>query len=336
VGARFPAAMQSAMTGSTVAHDSRSPRADGMVFAIVPVFNRWLFTRDCIEDLRRQTYPLLSIIVSDGGSTDDTRANLRDYKDVVLVYDNRERWWAGSTALGIDEALRRGQDGDFVLLLNNDTRIAPDYVEKLVRCSREHDAAVAGLILDSCEPARVLDAGEFIDWKAYAFPVKTEIAPGETFFDGVDTLSGRGSLVPLPMVRAVGNVDDKTFPHYIADYDWFCRIKAAGFRLGVCYEARLLAHAEATGIAPSAAVKPLAQVLRAIFSRRSMANFRDHWRFIARHAPAQERARLLRLLCAWTFGSLIYQTPLNSLVAVYRRLAHRYPVLRRLRALWTR
>jgi GT2 family glycosyltransferase len=303
----------------------------------MPVFNRWSFTRQCVEDLRRQTYAPISIIVSDGGSTDETRAALRECHDVILAFDNRQRWWAGSTALGIEAALRRGRDDDFVLLLNNDTRLPPDYIETLVRCARRHNAAVGGLILDSRDPSVVLDAGEFIDWKTYSFPVKTEVAPGETFFDGVDTLSGRGTLLPLRMIRAVGNIDDRTFPHYIADYDWFCRIKKAGFRLGVCYEARILAHVDATGIAPSAAVQPFQDVLRGIFSRRSMANFGDHWRFIARHAPAQERGRLLRLLTASTFGGLVYRTRLRAAVIGLRRLAKRYPVLRVLRGtFWMR
>ena len=318
------------MTKADNADEEDAPWEGARVFVIIPVFNRWRFTRECIEDIRRQTYPWLSVIVSDGGSSDETRAALRDYHDVILVHDKVPRWWAGSTALGIEEALRRGRDDDFVLLLNNDTRLAADYVEKLVLCSRKYDAAVGGLIVDSRDPSVVLDAGEFIDWRTYAFPVKTEVAPGETFFDGVDTLSGRGSLVPLHMIRAVGNVDEGTFPHYIADYDLFCRIKAAGFRLGVCYESRILAHIEETGIAPSAEIRPFHEVLRGIFSRRSMANFHDHRRFISRHAPAQQRAKLLRLLSISTFGRLIYQTRLHSLVVAYRKAAKRYPLLRAL------
>ena len=27
------------------------------------------------------------------------------------------------------------------------------------------------------------------------------------------------------MIEATGNVDDKAFPHYIADYDFFCRLR---------------------------------------------------------------------------------------------------------------
>jgi GT2 family glycosyltransferase len=326
------------MAEPEAANESLPPVQSETVFVVIPVFNRWRFTRECIEDLRRQTYPSISIIVSDGGSTDETRAALSAYRDVILTYDGKERWWAGSTALGIEEALRRGGKDDFVLLLNNDTRLAPDYVEKLVRCSRQHGAAVGGVILDSRDPKVVVDAGEFIDWKAYAFPVRTEVAPDETFFDGIDILSGRGSLVPLRMVRVAGNVDAKSFPHYIADYDWFCRIKAAGFRLGICCKARILAHIEETGIVPSAAVRPFREVIEDIFSRRSMGNLRDHWRFIARHAPVEDRARLLRVVTVSTLGALIYRTRLNSAVLAYRRLSERYPVLKVFRGLtfWMR
>jgi GT2 family glycosyltransferase len=324
------AGTQVRMTNSDAARQARDPGEGGTVFAVIPVFNRWRFTRQCIDDLRRQTYPRLSIIVSDGGSRDDTRAALAEFDDVTLVYDKVRRWWAGSTALGINVALRQGLDGDFVLLLNNDTRIPSDYVAALVRCALTHNAAVGGLIADGRDPAVVLDAGVTIDWQTYQFPARTQVAPDETFFDRVDTLSGRGSLVPLPMVRAVGNVDDRTFPHYIADYDFFCRIKAAGFRLGVCPKARLLAHVEETGIAPTAAIRPVREVVRTVISRRSMSNFRDHRRFIMRHAPAQHRERLLRALSISTFGSLIYHTRLSKAASIYKRLAERHPALRRL------
>jgi GT2 family glycosyltransferase len=303
----------------------------------MPVFNRWEFTRQCIEDLHRQTYSPLVIIVSDGGSTDETRTALAARDDVVLVFDRKPRWWAGSVALGIEVALRRGAECDFVLLVNNDTRIPPDYVAKLVACSRAHDAAVGGVIVDSGDPSIVLDSGVSIDWTSYTFPADTNVPPGETFRT-VDTLPGRGTLAPLRMIRAVGNVDDQTFPHYIADYDLFCRIKAAGFRLGVCYQARILAHIDETGIAPDASIKPLRRLVREIFSRRSMSNWRDHQRFIARHAPAEQRARLLRKLHISTFTRLVYHTRLYAMIVLYRRLAERYPMLRVLRSLtfWMR
>src|SRR3954453_3653248 len=124
--------------------------ANSCVYVVIPVFNRWHFTKQCIEDLRRQTYQPLTIIVSDGGSTDGTRDKLAQiFPDVDLVHDGRERWWAGSCALAIDQVLAKAAPDDFVLLLNNDTRLPETYIETLVACSRVHQAAVGAKIVDS-------------------------------------------------------------------------------------------------------------------------------------------------------------------------------------------
>jgi GT2 family glycosyltransferase len=122
-------------------------------------------------------------------------------------------------------------------MMNNDTLIEPDYVATLVRVSQEQNAAVGGAIVDSANPSRVLDAGEFIDWNTYSFPVKTVREAGETYMDEVDLLSGRGTLVPLRMVRQAGNVNGARFPHYIADWPILFAIKAKRLPLRVTWDA---------------------------------------------------------------------------------------------------
>lgn len=284
---------------------------EGRVFVVIPTFNRLRYTKECLGFLAKQSWPHLYPIVSDGGSTDGTREVIRrEYPNVALVFDDEERWWAGSTALGVARALEHGRDGDFVLLLNNDTEIPPDYVATLVAVSRRERAAVGAKIVDSRDHTLILDAGEYIDWKRYDFPVRTEIRAGETFCDEVDVLPGRGSLIPLEMIRSVGNVDDKAFPHYLADYDLFCRIKAAGHRLAVSYETAIFAHIEETGITPSDKRTGFRQVYRELFSRRSMTNIGDHLRFAARHAPPEMRAAVRLLIVKRALQRLLFGTKL--------------------------
>jgi hypothetical protein len=183
--------------------------------------------------------------------------------------------------------------------MNNDTLIEKNYVETLVRVSRERNAAVGGLIVDSRDPSHILDAGEFVDWKTYSFPVKTAIESGETFLEGVDLLPGRGTLVPIYMIKLSGNINARLFPHYIADYEFFCRLKRRGFRLGVTYEAKVQSHVEATGVyAVSVSSLTFSQAWAALFSTKSMDNVRDHWRFIEQCAPAGMK-RKLKWRLAW-------------------------------------
>lgn len=286
--------------------------APGTVFAVIPVFNRLHFTRECIRRLQAQTYAPLRIVVADGGSTDGTVESVRaEFPDVTVLTTDVELWWAGSTAMGIAHALREAGDGDaFVLMINNDTLIGPGYVEGLVAASRRHGgAAVGALIVDSRDLSRVLDAGEYIDWKTYSFPVKDTIAPGETHADDVDVLPGRGSLVPLAMIRRAGNVDAERWPHYLADYEFFCRLKRAGCPLVVTYDVCIEAHIEETGIVPTTGTVGFRKVWNEAFSRRSMSNVVDHWRFVGRHAPRGLRNRLRMRLARRVVLDLALRTP---------------------------
>ncbi len=286
------------------------------VFVVIPIFNRLQFTLACLECLARQSYHPLRAIVVDGGSTDETVAVLRrDWPQVEVIAGHGELWWAGATRLGIERALELSSgDDDKVLLINNDTVIEPEYVATLVRVSERERAAVGALVVDSRDPSRVLDAGEFIEWSTYRFPVKTFVTPGETSCDRVDVLPGRGSIVPLWMIRQAGNVDATAFPHYIADYELFARLKSHGCRLLVTYEARIQAHIEETGIAPTDSTMSVRQAWQALRARKSMLNVRDHWRFIDRHAPPGLRRRA-KALVAWRSMSLLFfRTQLKYLV----------------------
>ncbi|MGM5050302.1 glycosyltransferase family 2 protein [Tardiphaga sp. 604_B6_N1_1] len=285
------------------------------VYVVIPVFNRLHFTRSCIADLKSQTYAPLHIIIADGGSTDGTVEAIRtELPDVTVLTTDKELWWTGSMQMGIAHVLERstGSDG-YVLMLNNDTKLVADYVEQLVLASREFNAAVCGLIVDSRDPGRILDAGEYVDWQNYAFPVKNSIDPGDRFIGDVDVLPGRGSLVPLHMICTAGNVDAELLPHYLADYEFFTRLKRAGFRLGVSCETRILAHVDETGIVPSGGRSTLRQLWREAFSRRSMNNVRDHWRFVSRHAPHELRRRTKRRLARRVFFDFTLRSELRPL-----------------------
>lgn len=285
------------------------------VFAVIPVFNRLHFTLACIGHLKAQAYPALRIVVADGGSSDGTvEAVSAAFPDIVVLTSATELWWAGAMAAGIAYALRETRnEADCLLMMNNDTEIPAGYVATLVAASQCFDAAVGALVVDSRDATRVLDAGEYVVWSPYSFPVKIHVDPAERFCDDVDVLPGRGSLVPLRMIRDAGNVDAQRFPHYLADYEFFYRLKRAGFRLGVSYETRVLAHIEETGIVPGVGVSSFAAVWRELFSRRSMSNVVDHWRFVGLHAPDSRRAAIRLRLVGRTLFHLGLRTPLRPL-----------------------
>lgn len=296
----------------------------GKVFAVIPVYNRVELTLKCIALLKVQTYAGVVIVVADGGSTDATVPRLRETcPDVVLLGDGRELWWTGAMALGIDYVLATADRArDFLLMLNNDTEFDPGFVETLVRVSRQRKAAVGALTVDAADPGRILDAGEYVDWKRYAFPVRTVVSPGEVYHSDVDVLPGRGTLVPVFMVAAAGNVEARRLPHYIADYEYFSRLKRMGFELGVTYETCIRSNVEVSGLAITARERlgPV-RVLRLLFSRRSMHNLVDHYRFINLAAPTGLKSRAKLRLLVRTARLMLHALGLEPLVRVILRSA---------------
>ncbi len=110
---------------------------------------------DCLPTLEAQTYPqeLIEIIVVDQGSTDDSIAFVRrEHPRVRVIAFEGNRGFAAP----YNEAVRQC-DTPLVALLNNDTRVEPDWLAELVGALQRHGAACAG--------ARILDwAGDRIDF----------------------------------------------------------------------------------------------------------------------------------------------------------------------------
>ena len=300
------------------------------VYAAIPVFNRLALTFRCIRLLAAQTYLRIEVVVADGGSTDGTpRLVAEQFPQATVLTSRRPLWWAGAMAMAIDHVLRVSTNSaDFLLMMNNDTEFDEDYVSTLVRVATETGAAVGALTVDVRDPGIILDAGEFIDWENYAFPVKTTIAPGERFFDGVDVLPGRGSIVPLEMIRKAGNVDARRFPHYIADYEFFARLKRLGFRLGVTYETVLKSDPAVTGLSVRAGeIVSLMRAIQLSFSRKSMNNIFDHYRFIDAAAPIAIKSRVKRRFVRIRAVNVLDRL---RLLAVARRIRLGYLCLKRL------
>ena len=98
-----------------------------LVSVIMPTYNRAQIIGDTIEDLFRQTYQNLEIIVVDDGSTDETQAKLDSY-------GNRIRWVAQKNA-GPAAARNRGiamAEGEIIAFQDSDDVWHPAKIERQV------------------------------------------------------------------------------------------------------------------------------------------------------------------------------------------------------------
>jgi GT2 family glycosyltransferase len=95
-------------------------------------WNRSQDTLDCVQSIGASTYPNYNIIVVDNGSCDHSLMKLRQNQSkYILLEAGSNLGFTGGNNLGICHAL--DINADYVLLLNNDTFVAPDALEKIVR-----------------------------------------------------------------------------------------------------------------------------------------------------------------------------------------------------------
>jgi GT2 family glycosyltransferase len=96
------------------------------VDVVIPAYNRWDLTCTCLGDLAAQTRPA-RVIVVENGSEDQTREALRrDWPDVSVVELDHNHRFTEAVNMGVAAG-----SGEHVVLLNNDVRLRPDFLERL-------------------------------------------------------------------------------------------------------------------------------------------------------------------------------------------------------------
>jgi GT2 family glycosyltransferase len=211
------------------------------IYVLIPVFNRLDYTKAVLICLRAQTfYKFLKIIVINDGSTDGTMQYLSSCDDVSIISGDGNLWWAGAMQKGLDFVSKSWQDADFLLFLNNDIIFENDYIECLVNQSLALRGASVGSIV--CEQGdgflKAVSIGPIFNMKNYEL-IDALVKVGSTRLENlmpyyeVDALSGRGVLYPVVAAKKTYGFRAKFLPHYLADYEYACRIRGSGAQLVV-------------------------------------------------------------------------------------------------------
>jgi hypothetical protein len=100
-----------------------------LVSIIIVNYNGKKFLSDCLNSIFHQTYYPFDVIMVDNASHDGSVEYVhQNFPEVKMFTQSDNRGFAGGTNAGIRQA-----KGEFVLTLNNDTIIAPDFIDELVK-----------------------------------------------------------------------------------------------------------------------------------------------------------------------------------------------------------
>lgn len=205
-----------------------------VVYIIILNWNQADLTLACLASLVDTTYPNTRIILVDNGSTDDSLTRIRThYPDLQIIENGENLGYSPANNRGIEYAMAQG--ADFVLLLNNDTIVAADFLEPLIEVAKSHPdiGVVSPKIYYFDQPERIWYAGGYIDWKtgltAHFRTGQIDADEQDSAAQEVNFVSGCAMCVRRSVVEKVGLLDTRFFVYY-EDTDWCARITRAGYR----------------------------------------------------------------------------------------------------------
>lgn len=199
------------------------------VSIVIPVHGELAYTLACLRSLARHPAQApFEVIVVDDASPDDTAAILAQVDGVQLLHNASNLGFVGSCNVGAAAAR-----GEFLLFLNNDTQVTPDWLDALLRCFADHaDCGIAGSKLVYPD-GRLQEAGALVFsdgscWNTGRFEPR-QSAPFRWRRE-VDYVSGAALLIRRESFKQADGFDPRYAPGYYEDVDLAFAVRRLGLR----------------------------------------------------------------------------------------------------------
>ncbi|WP_257092835.1 glycosyltransferase family 2 protein [Methyloversatilis sp. XJ19-13] len=227
---------------ATVVAASETTSTVSSVAVVVLNWNGKADTLACLASLRLVSPATPRIIVVDNGSVDDSVLAIRQaFPNVDLLPTGENLGFAEGNNVGIRHA--RSLGASHVLLLNNDTEVAPDLIEQLLAAHARHPQAgiIGPKTYYHADPKRIWWAGGRWDEAGQCFAQigDGEIDQGQRDHEvATEFIVGSAMFVPSEVLEQVGLLDSRYFLNY-EEIDLCTRVQRAGYSLVYAPQARI-------------------------------------------------------------------------------------------------
>lgn len=209
------------------------------VSVILLTWNHLHDTLECLDSLAQQTYAPLQVVLVDNGSTDETVGVVHaQYPQVCVIENGKNLGYAEGNNVGVRHAL--AQQADYILVLNNDTTLAPGCIARLVADLQMHPNAAA---TPKCFFADAPDTlyyagGRLTAWQTTHRGYNQRDAAEYALSGETEWLTGCALLAPRQVWQRVGLFEPRYFLLF-EDADWSLRARRLGVTLRYVADAEL-------------------------------------------------------------------------------------------------
>ena len=193
-------------------------------------------TRQCLNSLRAIGYSNRRLYLVDNASFDQGGVRLKDEfkSDVHFIRNQTNLGFAGGNNVGLRQALTDGCE--FVLIINNDTTVKPDFLDRLVETAlADESIGLIGPKILSFEPKdKIWFSGGRIQWSSGVRIGHRGVGEADCgqydLTEPTDWLTGCCVLARRSAIEKAGLMPAEYFL-YFEDVDWSVAIQRAGFKL---------------------------------------------------------------------------------------------------------
>ena len=257
-----------------------------MIYIVIPVHNRIDKTICCLESIKIQNYKNINVIMVDDGSSDSTTERVGClYPETTILHGDGGLFWTGAVHFGIKHALSICSQGDWILLVNNDTKLNNNTIEELVVFSTNHQRKVlaSAVSVNSLNRDIIIKSGTIV--KSWVFNITQHVLQGMRVSEllshkpiEVDLLTARCLLHPVEIFKAIGNYNAELLPHYGGDDEFTVRASKNGYKAYVLPSAIVYLDEDTQATAKL-------NIIQQLFGFRSSLNIINRWKFARAAVP---------------------------------------------------
>ncbi len=196
-------------------------------------YNKKHFTEDFLASyFDRSFYPNTDLIIIDNASDAETvdflkNVQEKNFANVDIVFNEKNLGFSGGNNLGMKKAI-----GEYVILINNDTKVTPGWISRLVFHVNQQNTGLVGPVTNNIGNESKISI-------SYNQKSQSEIEEKALIYTSthwghkleLDRIAAFCWILSKKTYEKIGGFDERFFPAYYEDDDYCMRIKNAGYKI---------------------------------------------------------------------------------------------------------
>ena len=200
------------------------------VSIVIPVYNQFGYTYNCLKSIIKNTTDVeYEVIIGDDCSTDITQQISEIVQNITVAKTKTNVRFLRNC----NNAAKLAR-GKYILFLNNDTQVLPNWLSSLVELiERKNDIGMVGSKL-LYPDGTLQEAGGIIWGDGHAWNYGNGQSPNKSEFNyvkEVDYISGAAIMIRKSLWEEIGGFDELFNPAYCEDSDLAFEVRKHGYKL---------------------------------------------------------------------------------------------------------